>query len=252
MNDPRYRDFLLPLEDDLIQRDVCDNSDAFVEQLAQALLSLLRRRPKKVTRTSPALQGNICEFCVWELGSQHWKLYRKSFSWPANAKSPLRANSNPGVDIVAIDDNADKVYVIEVKSTKSGGGQYIDGDSSSLKQDFSHLFEKPKTAPEDRIWGSINAVVADLSIQGCPELADKVNAAVGDDVESSTGVQLVGVIVCKKGQDTRSHGTRKQHFLELKSWLLSEGWKANQCKFRTVELEDFEVWYKSFLRKVTE
>lgn len=248
----RYQESLVTVDDDLIQRDVCNNTDTFVERIVQVFHSIFHRHPKRATQTSTSLQGNICEFCVWELGNEHWKLYRKEFSWPTNASKPWRPNSDSGVDIIAIDDNADSVYVIEVKSTRGGGSSFIEGDGSTLEQDFKHLFEKPRTAPENRIWGSIDEATSYLSIHGHAELADKVVAAVGDNAAKSKGIRLVGVLVCKKGQTVKSHNARKKHFRALQDWLLSEGWRENQYEFRTVELEDFEVWYTSVLQKVAE
>lgn len=252
MENLEYQSILSLVDDDLIRREVCNDVNSFAEKIARVFYSLFRRRPRQAVKDSTGLQGNICEFCVWELGDEHWQLYKKQFSWPANACKPWQPNSDSGVDIIAIDDNADNVYIIEVKSTKSGGSEFIDGDNSSLKLDFKHLFEKPQTAPENRIWGSVNEASFRLSIDNCYELADKVVASVGDNAETCHGVRLVGVLVCKKGQNVRSHNARKEHFFALRDWLEGEGWQRHQLEFRTIELEDFKIWYSSILQRITE
>jgi len=231
---------------------MCGDAEAFLKSMAEVFHSLFHRRPLGATQDSTSLQGNICEFCVWELGSEHWRLYGKGFSWPANARKPWRPHSDTGVDIIAVDENADNVYIIEVKSTKTGGSSYVDGDGSSLKQDFQHLFGKSNTAPENRIWGSIDEAVSGLTIDGHPELAEKVKASVGRNPSTSGGIRLIGTLVCKKGQNLRSHKSRKEHFKTLRDWLLNEGWLSEQVEFRTVELDDFEAWYHDFLREVAE
>jgi hypothetical protein len=142
------------------------------------------------------------------------------------------------------------VFLIEVKSTDGGGSSSIAGDEKSLKSDFQYLFDEG--SPEERIWGTINEVIADLKIHGNPSLAEKVLDAIGSRPEECTGARLIGVLVCRIGETTRSHNARRQAFQRLHDWLLDQGWKASQCSFRCVELSDFRTWLSRIVAKVTE
>ncbi len=243
-----YRSILNTSVDGLIRRDVSRDDASFAGTIAAVLRSLLGRRPRPVDRISPRLQGNLCEFCVWELGENHWGLYARTLTWPANAKSPWRDVSRPGVDILAIDGDADTVFLIEVKSTCGGGSDAVASEDDSLKADFQHLFEG---SPEERIWGSINEAVADLILHGRRDLAERVTNAVGSKPEECTGVQLIGVLVCQSGKTTRSHNARKQAFQRLHRWLLLQGWHADQCRYCCVELSDFRGWLSRLVEEVT-
>lgn len=237
-----YQQIFCPnTKDDFIHRDVSLDDNAFAQRIAATLRYLMGERPRAPANgISTSLQGNLCEFSIWELGEQHWRLYHKKFTWPANAKMPWRDNSQQGIDIIAIDDSADKVYIIEVKSTKEGGSGAIASEENSLKADFRHLFDEG--SPEERIIGYVQEAVSDLKIHGQPDLADKVKEAIGHKASECGGVYLIGVVVCQRGETTRSHNARKLAFQELHQWLLQQGWKAEQCDYRSVELSDFVTW----------
>jgi hypothetical protein len=250
MASTKYRGILDSLEDGLVQRDVSLDDDTFADEIAAKLLSLLHRRHKPISNISTSLQGNLCEFCTWELGENHWLWYAKGLSWPANAKTPWRDTSKSGIDIFAIDNDADTIYLVEIKSTKTGGSGVVAGDTDSLKEDFQKLFARE--APEKRIWGSVDEAVADLTIRGHRDLAERIIDGVGDTPQECSAVQLVGVLVCKSGQREISRQRRNTKFEELGDWLQSEGWNPTQCEYRCIELEDFEGWLWRVVRQVTE
>jgi hypothetical protein len=108
-----------------IQRDVCSDDIAFATAIALALRLLRGRATPPAPSVSHSLQSNLCEFCAWELGEHHWHLYRRSHSIPSNASDPWRDFSKPGIDILAIDDNADVLFLIEVKSSRGDGSAAI-------------------------------------------------------------------------------------------------------------------------------
>ncbi len=237
-------------KDGIISRDISLNDEDFAELVAQNMLNIIGRTPSlKSAEISTRLQGNLCEFCIWDLGDQHWKLYSKSNTVTANAKSPWRDNSKSGIDIVAISEDGKRIFLIEVKSTQGGGSDAIFNEESSLKADFQHLFEVKSV--EERIWGSIDEIIADLKIRGKSDIAESVKNGVGSTPDECTGIKLVGVIVCKKGENIRSHNARKEAFENLTNWLIAQGWGASQHEYRTVEVIDFENWLQKFVRWVT-
>jgi hypothetical protein len=246
----QYKQILLPdTEDGLVHREVSRDDNAFADLVASSLLSLIGRRPAPVSGISQRLQGNLCEFCVWEIGEHYWGLYTRNCTATANAKSPWRDLSKSGVDILAVDEQSDTVFLIEIKSTCEGGSSAVADDEDSLKADFRHLFEG---SLEERIWGSVDELVAHLVIQGDRSLADTVIGAVGSKPEDCTGTTLVAVLVCRSGKTQRSHNARKQAFQRLHKWLLAQGWKKAQCEYRSVELSDFRAWLSRIVEKVTE
>lgn len=230
-----------------IHRDISIDDARLATALADTLRELAQRPLRPIRNITPRLQGNLVEFSVWELGESHWRLYRKEYTWPANATSPWRDHPKSGIDILGIDDNADCVFIIEVKSTNGGGNSAIDGATGSLKEDFEHLFLKSTDAPEARIWGSIQDAVTVLTIRGHGDLALKVVNAVGDKPEACSGIRLVGVLVCKRGANLRSHNARVDSFRALHEWLKSQGWQEGQCQYRCVELADFSAWLQQLV-----
>jgi hypothetical protein len=250
MTGTKYQEILDSVRDGLVQRELSLDDEAFGDAIADELHSLLHRHHKSILDISTSLQGNLCEFCAWELGENHWLLYAKEVSWPANAKTPWRDNSKSGIDILAIDEEVDAIYVIEVKSTKTGGSGVVDGDTDSLREDFEKLFANE--APEKRIWGSVNEAVADLTIHGHLDLAERVIDGVGDTPEECSRVHLVGVLICRSGQRRISHQSRNAAFENLHDWLQSEGWSPTQCQYRCVELHDFEGWLWRVVKRATE
>jgi hypothetical protein len=162
--------------------------------------------------------------------------------------NPWSDVSKSGIDILAIDDNADAVFLIEVKSSGGDGSSAIACEENSLKADFRHLFEG---SLEKRILSSTNEMVAYLRVVlERSDLAEKVVDAIGDRPEECTGVRLIGVLVCRGGEQ-REHNARKRAFQQLRQWLLLEGWEADQCEYRCVELSDFGSWLSKVVEEVT-
>ena len=245
-----YHDVLDTLPDgNALQRNVSCDDASFGARIGRVLRSLLGRRPGQTPQISRALQGNLCEFCVWELGERHWALYEKQATWPANAKSPWRNSSKPGVDILAVGTQDNAVLVIEVKSSRGRGASAVTGNQNSLKDDFRRLFAEG--APDRRIWGSIQEVVTDLILRGESESAARIVDSVGSRPDECTGIRLIGVLVCRKGDTDESRRARREAFQRLHEWLREAGWGADQCEFRSVELVDFACWLSSFVDEVT-
>jgi len=233
--------------DGLVRRDISCDDAALARKIAGVLRSLLGHSPSPVSEISTGLQGNLCEFCAWDLGEKHWGLYTRELTWPANANSPWRNKSESGVDILALDTNADRVFLIEVKSSRRGGSGAVAGEDKSLQADFRHLFEG---SLDERIWDSVDEAVSDLIIHNRPDLAEKVKSAVGSKPEECTGVRLIGVLICRSGKTRRSRDARQGAFQRLHQWLLSQGWQADQCEYHCVELSDFAGWLSRVVNEV--
>lgn len=224
-----------------------DDSE-FADIVAAALRSHPAAPPRQKPPLSKALQGNLCEFCVWDVGERFWYLYKRELTWPTNANSPWRPSSDPGVDILALTSGEDEpiLLVIEVKSTSSGGSGFVDGDRSSLQTDFKHLFSGDV---QSRLQNRVGAVVSDLTLKlKRPDLAEKVKEAVGTAANDSQGIKLVGVLICKRG-NTRSQSARLEAFQRLHTWLLDNGWKNEQIESRCIEVEDLSKWLDQVIRR---
>lgn len=232
-----------------IVRDVSFDDDTFARAIVAILRSLVRRPLRRPARITRQLQGNLCEFCVWELGESRWRLYSKANTWPANAQFPWKNYSAPGIDIIAIDDAADTVFIIEVKSTSQPDADVVSGSKDSLKADFGNLFAQG--SPEERIIGCVGEVVSRLGIDGRHELADKVIEAVGPTPAQCEGVRLVGVLVCNGAMAPSVHRKRRSAFNRLHEWLMEQGWRADQCEHRCVELSSLEGWLSTIVAEVT-
>lgn len=248
-----YSQVLDGRKDGLVSREFSLCDDNFADFLAQSLLSMrLGIKPSQnFDKKSVRIQGNLCEFCIWELGENHWGIYKKINTTVANAKSPLIDHSQSGIDIVAIGDDGKTIYIIEVKSSQSDGKNLIFSNSSSLKTDFQHLFEVG--AVEERIWGSITELIADLSLHGKDDIAEYVKNSVGNKPELCKGVKLIGVLVCQRSDSMNvDENDNVNAFARLHSWLMEQGWQAHQCEYHTIEIADFEKWLKSFIDGVTQ
>jgi transposase len=107
-------DDTLPLRREMVLDDT---------QFAQIILEVTAchgvPRPDSISNPQN-VRANLSEFCVWELGSEHWRLFSKKFSWRANT-DPWRDSPDPGIDILATDENVKVLMVIEVKSSQDDG-----------------------------------------------------------------------------------------------------------------------------------
>ena len=220
-------------------------------QFAQVILEVTARygmpRPDSISN-SQNVRANLSEFCVWDLGSEHWRLFSKRFSWPAN-KDPWRESSDPGIDILATDENVEVLMVVEVKSSQDDGSDLINSQSRGLKGDFKSLFEGDGRT---RLKTRVLDVQHDFRFQQeRPDLAEKVASLVGDSPSRSPGVRLIGVLVCS---DQQAQDKRHRAFERLHNWLLhdeddvnDQKWQATQCKYFTIEFDSLTVWLDHLL-----
>jgi hypothetical protein len=142
-------DDTLPLRREMVLDDT---------QFAQIILEVTAchgvPRPDSISNPQN-VRANLSEFCVWELGSEHWRLFSKEFSWRANT-DPWRDSPDPGIDILATDENVKVLMVIEVKSSQDDGSDLINSQSKGLKGDFKSLFEgHGRTRLETRVCGDV-------------------------------------------------------------------------------------------------
>jgi hypothetical protein len=218
----------------------------FADAVAAALRAHPAKPPAKEPQLSNALQGNLCEFCVWDIGEGFWHIYEREWTWTTNASSPWRPSSDPGIDILALAGDEPSVLVIEVKSSSSGGSGSITGDGSSLQTDFRHLFSSDDYS---RLQNRLGTVISDLILKAKrSDLAEKVANAVGKGPGSSQGVRLVGVLICRRG-NLQSQSTRLDSFRELQAWLLEQGWRDGQIECRCIEVQDFSCWLSEVIRR---
>ena len=207
------QDDTLPLRREMVADDA---------QFAQAILDAMSQYgiPRPASRQAisnlRSVQANLSEFCVLELGEKYWRLYLKKFSWPAN-KDPWRHSSDPGIDILATDENVELLMVIEVKSSEGDGNDLVNSERDGLKGDFKRLFEGDDRT---RLLSRVLGVAHDLRVQQeRPDLASKAISLVGDSPSRSPGVRLIGVLVCS---DQRAQDKRHRAFERL-SQLASSG-----------------------------
>lgn len=249
----RYEDILSIQSDQTLplHRNIATND----EHLAQLLLAVMSQYgiPCPVSREAMtnlrSVRANLSEFCVLELGEKHWKLYIKQMSWPAN-KDPWRPSSDPGIDILATDEDVNCLLVIEVKSSSGDGSGLVTSESDGLKGDFQQLFARDDRT---RLGSRILDVAHDLRFQqNRPDLAEKAKSLVGNTPASSRGVKLVGVLMCSRG-DQQAEGRRKRAFGRLHQWLLEDDgdeaqkWLASQCQYYVVELNSLPDWFDHLL-----
>jgi hypothetical protein len=246
-----YNQILSSQQDDALP--LCREIVADDAQFAQIILDVMSQygipRPasRQVISNLQTVRANLSEFCVLELGEKYWRLYLRRFSWPAN-KDPWRHSSDPGIDILATDENVELLMVIEVKSSKGDGSNLVNSASDGLKGDFKRLFEGDDRT---RLLSRVLDVARDLRVQQeRPDLADKAISLVGDSPSCSPGVRLIGVLVCS---DQQAQDRRHRAFERLHNWLLqddgedSKNWQATQCKYFTVELNSLPAWLDHLL-----
>jgi hypothetical protein len=236
----------IPLNREIVQDDL-----AFAQAIVHALCQCMVPPPQPALPNSKSLQGNLCEFCVWELGEKRWKWYRRKFSRSANAWNPWRDSSDPGIDILATDEEVSTLMVIEVKSSQGDGDGHVKNKKNSLRSDFEGLFEGDGRG---RLLSRVMEIASDLKfLHERPDLAERVRKLVGSSPSESPGVRLIGVLVCTRG-DGQSHGKRRQAFENLHTWLTqndidpTKKWKAGQCRYCTVELKDLLSWIEELKR----
>lgn len=247
-----YRGFLnSEIQGDLVHRDISCDDQVLAQALARALKALWRGPLEPVTQGSPSnrLQGNLCEFCAWELGANLWRLYPQSHSWPANAKNPWFDQSRSGIDILAFDPVTEILLVVEVKSSRGDGAAAISSEDDSLRADFRHLFDGD---PRNRLTISIAGAVSDLVLRGEPELAWQVKATTGHKPDECDKIRLVGILVCQSGQNMGHANARFRAFSRLQGWLSEQGWLTSQMNFRSVELCDFSRWLAALITEATQ
>jgi len=220
-------------------------------QFAQLILELTSHngfpRPSSISNTQN-VRANLSEFCVWELGVGHWRLFSKKFSWPAN-RDPWRESSDPGIDILAIDEDVEVLMVIEVKSSKYDGSNLINNQTSGLKGDFKKLFEGDprRTRIETRVLDIKHQIRFGREN---PVLAKKVGTLLGSSPSTSPNVKLIGVLVCS---DEQAQEKRHRAFERLHTWLLEDDgddnqkWQADQCRYFVIELDNLPAWLEHLL-----
>jgi len=236
--------------DGCVQIEFVTNDIEFAEVVATALRTHDAPPPVKEPAISNALQGNLAEFCVWDLGERRWRIYERKFTWTPNASSPWRPSSDPGIDILALTsvDDEPLALVFEVKSSRYDGSNLVHSGNSSLRADFEHLFMGDI---QSRLAVRIGAVCSDLrSKYELPDLATKVKGVVGKGPSDSENIRLIGVLVCTRG-DNQSQTTRSAAFGQLQTWLLSKGWKADQIECRCIEVGDFPNWLRQVITRAS-
>ncbi len=244
-----YDDVLEEVSDNLVVRDVCTDQDGFGDVLAAALKIHAAPPPVRTPELTKALQGNLSEYCVWDLGERYWSIFERRMTWTANADSPWKASSSDGVDILALAaDNQLVLLVIEVKSSVGRGASLITGGNSSLQSDFDRLFEGPV---QNRLPISVGKVLASLRlVHRQPELEEQVKEMVGMAPADCPSLRLMGVLVCKQGNngDLQARG---RAFERLTDHLTDIGWDASQITFRTVEVDDLTELLDEVIERAT-
>jgi hypothetical protein len=250
VSDPEYERALRHETANPLTRDICADESELAAILARALKGHPSPPPPTPPSLSRALQGNLSEFAVWDIGSRHWALIDRKMSWPANADSPWKASSSDGVDILSLvgADSQPVLVVIEVKSSTGNGSSLISGSGSTLQSDFDRLFRGPV---QDRIFVSLGKVLTSLQyVHERPDLATAVKGLVGASPSECSSVQLAAVLVCCIGAQ-EDHHTRERAFARLSAHLLAAGWNTAQLTFRTIESEDIEALLRSIVSQST-
>jgi len=243
-----YRKCLESSQNGRVQVESANDDAEFAVVVAAALRSHPESPPRQEPPISNALQGNLCEFCTWDLGEKHWHLYGREWTWTPNASSPWRPSSDPGIDILALSsiDDTPIVLVVEVKSSHGGGSNLVVSDNNSLRTDFERLFAGDI---KSRLQNRIGAVVSDLHLKHKrPLLAEHVKCSVGTCAADSEGINLIGVLICERG-NARSQSARLEAFQRLQTWLHDQGWEDQQVSFRCVETQDFSEWLSQVIKR---
>lgn len=238
----------IPLTREIVQDDK-EFAQAVLESMKRWLIELPTVRP--AVKNVQTVRANLSEFSIWELGEKRWHLYTRRFFWPAN-KDPWRISSNPGIDILATDDDKTVLLVIEVKSSDDDGSNLVTNAKDGLKGDFQRLFEGDVRT---RLVTRVMDVVHDFQQQGHPRLAQKIRDLVGSCPTNSPRVSLIGVLVCVR-QGESAENRRKRAFERLHNWLAKDEngqqWKPSQCHYYTVEINNLDEWLNHLLPKFTE
>lgn len=185
------------------------------------------------------VQGNIGEFCAWELGEKRWEKWELIKA--QNAGTPWNRASKPGVDILATDCHRQILFVVEVKTSR-GNRRAVAGQINSLKNDFTGLFTDDRRQGPGRLSNQVNEIVFDRKRRE-PEIG-QLKTLVGTSPETSPKVHLVGVLLCAQG-NTADQDSRSQAFQRLHNSLTKDkNWQSHQCKYYAVEFHDLMTWMR--------
>ncbi len=235
--------------DGILTRECVKNDDLLVEVLADALMEHDASPPKSTVKLTNQRQGNLSEYCVWDIGDRHWTLFEKGLSKPANADSPWKDGSDPGIDILALSlDDPPLLLVIEAKSSINDGVALINGKGSSIRSDFTGLLAN---SVNSRLLIRVGAFKSQLRfVAKKPELLRRIDECVGDTPKACSGVKLMGVLVCKRGE-TKDENARRDAFNALRDNLVSDGWAISNIDLRTVEAGNLSKLLTEVIERVT-
>ena len=245
-----YEDVLDQVAGKPVVREVCIDEEGLADVLADALKDHAASPPADPPDLTNALQGNLREFGVWDMGERYWSLFERRMTWTANADSPWKASSSDGVDILALSTNGDDflLLVVEVKSSDGRGANLVTGGNSSLQSDFDRLFEGPV---QDRLPISVGKVLTSLRlVHRRTDLEERVKGMVGISPDHCSSVRLLGVLVCNQGA-ARDEQARVRAFNRLTEHLVDAGWDASQISYRTIETDDLAALLDDVIEKAT-
>jgi len=245
-----YDDVLDQVAGNPVVREVCIDQEGLADVLADALKGHPAPPPANTPHLTNALQGNLSEFGVWDMGERYWSMFERHMTWTANADSPWKASSSDGVDILALSTEGDDLLllVVEVKSSDGHGANLVTGGNSSLQSDFDRLFEGPV---QNRLPISVGKVLTSLRlVHRRTDLEEQVKGMVGSSPDRSASVRLVGVLVCNQGM-ARDEQARERAFDRLTEHLVRAGWDASQISYRTIETADLSALLDDVIDKAT-
>ncbi|WP_143195517.1 hypothetical protein [Archangium sp. Cb G35] len=230
------------------RREIVSNESGLIRKFSAALRRLPAPLPETKPRLNKSLQGNLAETLVYELGDEYWALFKKRWTWVANATTPWKKSSDPGFDILAIRPGPPlTLLVIEVKSSSISGTKLIASKKSSLKADFSGLFSRNARG---RLTIRIGAILSDLELKmSRPDMVEPVKRLVGTKPSTSPKIQLIGVLVCCTGSNTSHIARRERAFTRLQHWLIKKGWQPTQVRLNSIELNDLNDFLKKTIQK---
>lgn len=234
--------------DGCVQVSKVNDDQMFAHIVANALRSHSISPPSHLPELNNALQGNLCEFCIWDIGDRLWHIYSRTDTWPSNADSPWRPSSDPGIDILAIASANDSLSLIIVaaKSSQHSGHNLIIGNSSTLQSDFCHLFAGDI---QSRLLARVGDILFELKIRrSLPDLAKKIECLVGATPAESPNVKLIGVLLCSRESDL-AYQRRINAFKQLRTYLHTQGWCDKQMEFRCIEVSNFSQWITELMRR---
>jgi hypothetical protein len=245
-----YEDVLEEVADNPVIRDVCIDEECFADVLAEALKNHPAPPPTQPPDMTNALQGNLSEFGIWDMGEKYWELFERRMTWSANADSPWKGSSSDGIDILALVSDEDELvlFVIEVKSSDGCGSNLVTGGNSSLQSDFDRLFDGPV---QNRLIISVGRVLASLRfVHDRTDLEEQVKDMVGTRPTKCPSLRLIAVLVCNQGT-TRDEQARERAFQRLAIHLTDVGWDESQITFRTVETNGVVNLLENVIEKAT-